>query len=167
MTKSYWWFIVGISSVMCLMTFIIVIVCYGHYCWLMCVVMCALSFQRAMDEVDPEEQFLRDARNGNLQGIQRLLMSKIKEEAKIDINCKGLAVFLITLKCCQFPGCSLDFFFLSIHMKNVWSGGMLKLVDDILRFLFWHDVCQYIELGFEQTTYVPFLLRGNEANNCI
>uniref|UniRef100_A0A671SXB8 Oxysterol-binding protein n=1 Tax=Sinocyclocheilus anshuiensis TaxID=1608454 RepID=A0A671SXB8_9TELE len=35
------------------------------------------------------EQFLRDARNGNLEGIQKLLMSKIKEEAKIDINCKG------------------------------------------------------------------------------
>lgn len=42
-----------------------------------------------MEELDPEEQFLRDARNGNLEGIQRLLMSKIKEEAKIDINCKG------------------------------------------------------------------------------
>ncbi|XP_076134921.1 oxysterol-binding protein-related protein 1 isoform X2 [Alosa pseudoharengus] len=52
-----------------------------------------LSHQRycfiAMEEVDPEEQFLRDARNGNLQGIQRLLMSKIKEETKLDINCKG------------------------------------------------------------------------------
>ncbi|XP_051549774.1 oxysterol-binding protein-related protein 1 isoform X2 [Myxocyprinus asiaticus] len=42
-----------------------------------------------MDELEPEEKFLRDARNGNLEGIQRLLMSKIKEEAKIDINCKG------------------------------------------------------------------------------
>ncbi|XP_063056951.1 oxysterol-binding protein-related protein 1 isoform X3 [Engraulis encrasicolus] len=42
-----------------------------------------------MEELEPEEQFLRDARNGNLQGIQRLLLSKIKEEAKIDINCKG------------------------------------------------------------------------------
>uniref|UniRef100_A0A3B4EC03 Oxysterol-binding protein n=1 Tax=Pygocentrus nattereri TaxID=42514 RepID=A0A3B4EC03_PYGNA len=42
-----------------------------------------------MEELDPEEQFLRDARNGNLHGIQRLLMSKIKEEAKFDINCKG------------------------------------------------------------------------------
>ncbi|XP_051551012.1 oxysterol-binding protein-related protein 1-like isoform X2 [Myxocyprinus asiaticus] len=42
-----------------------------------------------MEELDPEGQFLRDARNGNLEGIQRLLMSKIKEEAKIDINCKG------------------------------------------------------------------------------
>ncbi|XP_059399305.1 oxysterol-binding protein-related protein 1 isoform X1 [Carassius carassius] len=42
-----------------------------------------------MEELDPEEQFLRDARNGNLEGIQKLLMSKIKEEAKIDINCKG------------------------------------------------------------------------------
>uniref|UniRef100_A0A8C2J9E9 Oxysterol-binding protein n=1 Tax=Cyprinus carpio TaxID=7962 RepID=A0A8C2J9E9_CYPCA len=42
-----------------------------------------------MEELDPEEQFLRDARNGNLEGIQKLLMSKIKEEVKIDINCKG------------------------------------------------------------------------------
>ncbi|XP_066503600.1 oxysterol-binding protein-related protein 1 isoform X2 [Hoplias malabaricus] len=42
-----------------------------------------------MEELDPEEQFLQDARNGNLQGIQKLLMSKIKDEAKIDINCKG------------------------------------------------------------------------------
>uniref|UniRef100_A0A8C1V1C7 Oxysterol-binding protein n=1 Tax=Cyprinus carpio TaxID=7962 RepID=A0A8C1V1C7_CYPCA len=36
-----------------------------------------------------KERFLRDARNGNLEGIQELLMSKIKEEAEIDINCKG------------------------------------------------------------------------------
>ncbi|XP_056303759.1 oxysterol-binding protein-related protein 1 isoform X2 [Danio aesculapii] len=42
-----------------------------------------------MEELDPEEQFLRDARNGNLEGIQRLLMCKIKEEVNIDINCKG------------------------------------------------------------------------------
>ncbi|XP_058257792.1 oxysterol-binding protein-related protein 1 isoform X1 [Hemibagrus wyckioides] len=42
-----------------------------------------------MEGLDPEEQFLRDARNGNLAGIQRLLMSKIKEEAKLNINCKG------------------------------------------------------------------------------
>ncbi|XP_042604963.1 oxysterol-binding protein-related protein 1-like isoform X3 [Cyprinus carpio] len=42
-----------------------------------------------MEELDPEERFLRDARNGNLEGIQELLMSKIKEEAEIDINCKG------------------------------------------------------------------------------
>nr|XP_055074784.1 oxysterol-binding protein-related protein 1 isoform X2 [Misgurnus anguillicaudatus] len=42
-----------------------------------------------MEELDPEELFLKDARNGNLEGIQKLLMSKIKEEAKIDINCKG------------------------------------------------------------------------------
>ncbi|XP_026861347.2 oxysterol-binding protein-related protein 1 isoform X1 [Electrophorus electricus] len=42
-----------------------------------------------MEELDPEEQFLQDARNGNLEGIQKLLMSKIKDETKIDINCKG------------------------------------------------------------------------------
>uniref|UniRef100_A0A4W4G5V9 Oxysterol-binding protein n=1 Tax=Electrophorus electricus TaxID=8005 RepID=A0A4W4G5V9_ELEEL len=43
-----------------------------------------------MEELDPEEQFLQDARNGNLEGIQKLLMSKIKDETKIDINCKGM-----------------------------------------------------------------------------
>lgn len=42
-----------------------------------------------MEEVDAEEHFLQDARNGNLSGIQNLLMSKIKEETKLDINCKG------------------------------------------------------------------------------
>ncbi|XP_008280194.1 oxysterol-binding protein-related protein 1 isoform X2 [Stegastes partitus] len=42
-----------------------------------------------MDELDPEEQFLRYARNGDLPGVQRLLMSKIKEETQININCKG------------------------------------------------------------------------------
>uniref|UniRef100_A0A667ZT73 Oxysterol-binding protein n=1 Tax=Myripristis murdjan TaxID=586833 RepID=A0A667ZT73_9TELE len=42
-----------------------------------------------MDELDPEEQFLRHARNGDLPGIQRLLMSTIKEETQININCKG------------------------------------------------------------------------------
>uniref|UniRef100_A0AAQ5XGN3 Oxysterol-binding protein n=1 Tax=Amphiprion ocellaris TaxID=80972 RepID=A0AAQ5XGN3_AMPOC len=40
-------------------------------------------------ELDPEEQFLRYARNGDLPGVQRLLMSKIKEETQININCKG------------------------------------------------------------------------------
>lgn len=43
-----------------------------------------------MEELDSEEQFLREARNGNLSGIQRLLMSKIKGEVKFDINCKGI-----------------------------------------------------------------------------
>lgn len=43
-----------------------------------------------MEDPDPEEQFLRDARNGNLSGIQRLLMSKIKGEANFDLNCKGI-----------------------------------------------------------------------------
>ncbi|XP_062868500.1 oxysterol-binding protein-related protein 1 isoform X2 [Trichomycterus rosablanca] len=42
-----------------------------------------------MEELDPEEQFLQGARNGDLDGIQKLLMSKIKEETKFDINCKG------------------------------------------------------------------------------
>ncbi|XP_073332737.1 oxysterol-binding protein-related protein 1 isoform X1 [Pagrus major] len=42
-----------------------------------------------MEELDPEEQFLQYARNGDLPGIQRLLMSKIREETQININCKG------------------------------------------------------------------------------
>uniref|UniRef100_A0A673C3I4 Oxysterol-binding protein n=1 Tax=Sphaeramia orbicularis TaxID=375764 RepID=A0A673C3I4_9TELE len=42
-----------------------------------------------MEEFDPEEQFLRYARNGDLPGIQRLLLSKIREETQININCKG------------------------------------------------------------------------------
>uniref|UniRef100_A0A8C7JR04 Oxysterol-binding protein n=1 Tax=Oncorhynchus kisutch TaxID=8019 RepID=A0A8C7JR04_ONCKI len=42
-----------------------------------------------MEDLDPEDQFLRHARNGNLAGIQKLLMSKIKEEANLNINCKG------------------------------------------------------------------------------
>uniref|UniRef100_A0A4W4G6M2 Oxysterol-binding protein n=1 Tax=Electrophorus electricus TaxID=8005 RepID=A0A4W4G6M2_ELEEL len=46
-----------------------------------------------MEELDPEEQFLQDARNGNLEGIQKLLMSKIKDETKIDINCKNRSNF--------------------------------------------------------------------------
>uniref|UniRef100_A0A8D3AY31 Oxysterol-binding protein n=1 Tax=Scophthalmus maximus TaxID=52904 RepID=A0A8D3AY31_SCOMX len=39
--------------------------------------------------LEPEEQFLRCARNGDLPGIQKLLMSTIKEETRININCKG------------------------------------------------------------------------------
>jgi len=42
-----------------------------------------------MEDVDPEEQFLRDARNGDLAGIERLLLSATREETHININCKG------------------------------------------------------------------------------
>ena len=42
-----------------------------------------------MEEMDAEEQFLRYARNGDLPGIERLLLSKIREETQININCKG------------------------------------------------------------------------------
>lgn len=42
-----------------------------------------------MEELEPEEQFLHCARNGDLPGIQKLLMSKIKDMMQIDINCKG------------------------------------------------------------------------------
>ncbi|TKS75050.1 Oxysterol-binding protein-related protein 1 [Collichthys lucidus] len=45
--------------------------------------------QGSMEELEPEEQFLQFARNGDLPGIQRLLMSKIREETQININCKG------------------------------------------------------------------------------
>jgi len=43
-----------------------------------------------MEELEPEEQFLRYARNGDLPGVQRLLMAKIREETQININCKGM-----------------------------------------------------------------------------
>uniref|UniRef100_A0A8C4ZWM0 Oxysterol-binding protein n=1 Tax=Gadus morhua TaxID=8049 RepID=A0A8C4ZWM0_GADMO len=39
--------------------------------------------------METTEQFLRYARNGDLPGIERLLLSKIREEAQININCKG------------------------------------------------------------------------------
>ncbi|KAM7388562.1 hypothetical protein PAMP_024729 [Pampus punctatissimus] len=42
-----------------------------------------------MEELEPEEQFLHCARNGDLPGIQKLLMSKIREEMQFNINCKG------------------------------------------------------------------------------
>lgn len=48
-----------------------------------------------MEELDPEEKFLQFARNGDLAGIQGLLMSKIKEETHININCKGIEVTLM------------------------------------------------------------------------
>ncbi|XP_062251359.1 oxysterol-binding protein-related protein 1 isoform X2 [Platichthys flesus] len=43
----------------------------------------------SMEELEPEEQFLRCARNGDLLGIQKLFMSTIMEETRININCKG------------------------------------------------------------------------------
>ena len=49
----------------------------------------AIPLQGSMEELEPEEQFLQYARNGDLPGIQRLLMSKIREETQININCKG------------------------------------------------------------------------------
>ncbi|KAM6939160.1 oxysterol-binding protein-related protein 1 [Lycodopsis pacificus] len=42
-----------------------------------------------MEALQPEEQFLQFARNGDLRGIQRLLMSTIREETHININCRG------------------------------------------------------------------------------
>ncbi|XP_041861833.1 oxysterol-binding protein-related protein 1 isoform X2 [Melanotaenia boesemani] len=42
-----------------------------------------------MEELEPEEQFLQYARNGDVPGLQRLLMSKIREEVQLNINCKG------------------------------------------------------------------------------
>ncbi|XP_077963817.1 oxysterol-binding protein-related protein 1 isoform X4 [Gasterosteus aculeatus] len=38
---------------------------------------------------EPEEQFLQFARNGDLPGLQRLLLSTMREETHIDINCRG------------------------------------------------------------------------------
>ncbi|XP_026161140.1 oxysterol-binding protein-related protein 1 isoform X2 [Mastacembelus armatus] len=42
-----------------------------------------------MEGLEPEEQFLHCARNGDLLGIQKLLMSKIRDGMQININCKG------------------------------------------------------------------------------
>nr|XP_023682531.1 oxysterol-binding protein-related protein 1-like isoform X1 [Paramormyrops kingsleyae]XP_023682532.1 oxysterol-binding protein-related protein 1-like isoform X1 [Paramormyrops kingsleyae]XP_023682533.1 oxysterol-binding protein-related protein 1-like isoform X1 [Paramormyrops kingsleyae]XP_023682534.1 oxysterol-binding protein-related protein 1-like isoform X1 [Paramormyrops kingsleyae]XP_023682535.1 oxysterol-binding protein-related protein 1-like isoform X1 [Paramormyrops kingsleyae]XP_02 len=42
-----------------------------------------------MEDLDPSEQLLHDARNGNLLGIQKLLLSSLKEEFKLNINCIG------------------------------------------------------------------------------
>ncbi|MGH0143521.1 UNVERIFIED_CONTAM: hypothetical protein FKN15_040177 [Acipenser sinensis] len=40
-------------------------------------------------DLDPEEQFLHDARNGNIEEIRKLLDSRRQGETNIDINCKG------------------------------------------------------------------------------
>uniref|UniRef100_H2L7K2 Oxysterol-binding protein n=1 Tax=Oryzias latipes TaxID=8090 RepID=H2L7K2_ORYLA len=42
-----------------------------------------------MEQLEPEEEFLRFARNGDLPGVQKLLSSQLKEERQININCKG------------------------------------------------------------------------------
>nr|XP_015209327.1 PREDICTED: oxysterol-binding protein-related protein 1 isoform X1 [Lepisosteus oculatus] len=40
-------------------------------------------------EVNPEDQFLHDARNGNHEGIRKVLESKKQGETDMNINCKG------------------------------------------------------------------------------
>lgn len=42
-----------------------------------------------MEDLEPEELFLHCARNGDLPGIKKLLLSKSRQEAQININCKG------------------------------------------------------------------------------
>ncbi|KAJ0032223.1 hypothetical protein NQD34_002304 [Periophthalmus magnuspinnatus] len=42
-----------------------------------------------MEDLEPEEQFLHCARNGDLLGIKKLLLSKSRQEIQININCKG------------------------------------------------------------------------------
>ncbi|XP_061110524.1 oxysterol-binding protein-related protein 1-like isoform X1 [Conger conger] len=42
-----------------------------------------------MDLCDPEEQFLQCARSGDISGILRLLLAKIKEGIVLNINCRG------------------------------------------------------------------------------
>nr|XP_057929022.1 oxysterol-binding protein-related protein 1 isoform X3 [Doryrhamphus excisus] len=42
-----------------------------------------------MEELEPEEQFLRCSRNGDLASIQLLLLSKIRGDMQFDLNCKG------------------------------------------------------------------------------
>ncbi|MGH0145580.1 UNVERIFIED_CONTAM: hypothetical protein FKN15_042436 [Acipenser sinensis] len=40
-------------------------------------------------DLDPEEQFLHDARNGNIEKVRKLLDSRRPGETNININCKG------------------------------------------------------------------------------
>ncbi|XP_014913415.1 oxysterol-binding protein-related protein 1 isoform X2 [Poecilia latipinna] len=42
-----------------------------------------------MEDLEPEEQFLQCARNGDLPGVQELLRSNAAAERRININCKG------------------------------------------------------------------------------
>ncbi|XP_061539610.1 LOW QUALITY PROTEIN: oxysterol-binding protein-related protein 1 [Phycodurus eques] len=42
-----------------------------------------------MEQPQPEEQFLCCARNGDLDGIRRLLASQVSGKTTLDINCKG------------------------------------------------------------------------------
>ncbi|XP_034036345.1 oxysterol-binding protein-related protein 1 isoform X2 [Thalassophryne amazonica] len=49
----------------------------------------SVHLQGFMEKLELEEQLLQYARNGDLPGIQRLLMSKIRNEMDININCKG------------------------------------------------------------------------------
>lgn len=49
-----------------------------------------VQLQGSMEQLEPEEEFLRFARNGDLPGVQKLLSSQLKEERQININCKGM-----------------------------------------------------------------------------
>ncbi|XP_023194897.1 oxysterol-binding protein-related protein 1-like isoform X1 [Xiphophorus maculatus] len=42
-----------------------------------------------MEDLEPEEQFLQCARNGDLPGVQELLRSNAAAERRINVNCKG------------------------------------------------------------------------------
>uniref|UniRef100_A0A3P9Q8R3 Oxysterol-binding protein n=1 Tax=Poecilia reticulata TaxID=8081 RepID=A0A3P9Q8R3_POERE len=44
-----------------------------------------------MEDLEPEEQFLQCARNGDLPGVQELLRSNAAAERRININCKGVS----------------------------------------------------------------------------
>lgn len=43
-----------------------------------------------MEDLEPEEQFLQCARNGDLPGVQELLRSNAAAERRINVNCKGV-----------------------------------------------------------------------------
>lgn len=77
----------------------------------------------SMEELQPDEQFLHYARNGDLPGIQRLLMSKIKEEMQININCKGLWITYEIENCYISPlWYNVECFFLGKSKSNLgWT----------------------------------------------
>ncbi|XP_046713479.1 oxysterol-binding protein-related protein 1 isoform X3 [Silurus meridionalis] len=91
-----------------------------------------------MEDLDTEEQFLRYARNGNLPGIQRLLLSKIKEEAKFDIDCKGKS--------------RSNFGWTSLHLSCYFGHRDVveELLKEVVMLLLQYDACPSVINGSAQ-----------------
>ncbi|KAK3561722.1 hypothetical protein QTP86_012617 [Hemibagrus guttatus] len=104
--------------------------------------------ERVMEDLDPEEQFLRDARNGNLAGIQRLLMSKIKEEAIFNINCKGKS--------------RSNFGWTPLHLSCYF--GHRDVVEELLKYQFILRMTDFEPFLFQTSGQVTVMLvEGNEV----